>query len=49
VAQDVRTVLPDAVEEDDEGNLALSPNDLVAVLWKAVQELSARVAELEAR
>jgi hypothetical protein len=49
LAQDVRAVLPDAVEEDAEGNLSYSPSDLLSVLWSAVRELSAKVAELEAR
>jgi Chaperone of endosialidase len=34
---------------DDEGLQSLSYNDLVAVLWKAVQELTAKVKELEGR
>jgi hypothetical protein len=55
LAQDVKAAMSAAghefggVIEDAEGNQSLSPSDLTAVLWKAVQELTARVAALEGR
>jgi hypothetical protein len=55
VAQDVKTAMAAAghafggVEEDAEGNLEVSPSDMLAVLWRAVQELSAHIEKLEAR
>ena len=55
IAQEVQAVMEGAgyefggVVADRDGNLSLSSSDMVAVLWKAVQELSARVAELEGR
>jgi hypothetical protein len=47
LAQDVRAAGMAGVEEDAEGNLSLSYNDLIAVLWHAMQELSAKVSALE--
>jgi hypothetical protein len=55
MAQDVKAVMGRAGHkfgghwEDDEGMQSLSYNDLVAVLWKAVQELNAKVERLEGR
>ena len=46
IAQDVETVLPNAVQEG-EGEKSISFNDIVAHLTKAVQELLARVTFLE--
>lgn len=50
-AEDVREVLPEVVREtpDAPSPLALQAEQLVPVLWRAVQELAARVEELEAR
>jgi hypothetical protein len=53
IAQDVKAVMEGSGHkfgghwEDTEGMQSLSYNDLVAVLWKAVQELSAEVAALK--
>jgi Chaperone of endosialidase len=49
VAQDVQPVIPEAVSQFDEDHLGLSESMLIPVLVKAIQELSAKVAELEAR
>jgi hypothetical protein len=55
VAQEVETVFPDAVdvsgEKDENGDpyKSVGPAALIPVLVKAIQELTARVAELEAK
>lgn len=48
-AQDVQKHLPDAVGELKDGTLTLRPDDLLATLFSAVQALTARVQELEAK
>ena len=50
LAQDVREVMGEKFGgwRDDDGLQALSYNDLMAVLWRAVQELTVRLEELEA-
>lgn len=47
VAQEVEKVIPEAVSEDKEGFLALDYNAVVAALVDEVNQLKARVAELE--
>jgi hypothetical protein len=47
VAQEVEKVIPEAVAEDKEGFLALDYNAVVAALVDEVNQLKARVAELE--
>jgi hypothetical protein len=37
------------VDQQDPEHLKMAGMDMVAVLWKSVQELSAKVAELEAK
>ena len=50
LAQEVREVLPEVVEEDpDGGELGVAYAELVPVLIKAVKQLSARVEQLEAK
>jgi hypothetical protein len=57
VPEDVGQAMQDAglvfgghiVGDDEEQSQGLSYSDLTAVLWKAVQELSAQVAELQAK
>jgi hypothetical protein len=52
IAQEVEAAMPrdyGGHEIDAAGNQSLGTADLVACLWKAVQELAARVATLEAR
>jgi len=48
IAQEYQTVLPEQVNEKDDGMLSLTPN-LVPYLVKAIQELTARVAQLESK
>ena len=47
IAQDVEKVLPEIVENRDNGYKAVKYEKLTAVLIEAVKELSARVKELE--
>jgi hypothetical protein len=49
IAQDVQKVLPEAVTQDDSGDLSLQYQDLIPVLVKAVQEQQAIIEALEAR
>lgn len=53
IADEVGEVMPHAamhgIEDDADQWVALHPTHLCAVLWKAVQELAARVEALEAR
>ena len=48
LAQDVKGVLPEAVEEDPTGLLSLSYDSVVALLVEAVKELSDEVTRLKA-
>ncbi|CAB4166048.1 Intramolecular chaperone auto-processing domain containing protein [uncultured Caudovirales phage] len=48
IAQDVQKVLPEAVVEQD-GILGLAYTDVIPLLVSAIQELSAKVAALEAK
>jgi hypothetical protein len=47
LAQDVAKVLPDIVRGNEEDGYSLAYTDLIAVLIGAVQDLDARVKELE--
>ena len=47
IAQEVQAVLPEAVAANDEGLLGRSDSNLVPVLVKAIQELTARLEVLE--
>jgi hypothetical protein len=50
IAQEVQKVLPCAVDTDEEtGDLTMRYNDLIAVLIKSNQEMSARLAVLETK
>lgn len=49
LAQNVRTVCPEAVSENTNGKLSVSYTNLVAVLVEAVKELSVKVEALESR
>lgn len=51
IAQDVKDVLPEMIKDVDESSsfYSMSNADIVPVLVKAIQELSARVAELESK
>ena len=48
VAQELQTVFPEAVKDNQLGHLVVNPDVLNWNLIKAVQELSERVVELEA-
>ena len=47
IAQDVQKVLPEAVQENEEGILSVAYGNMVGVLIEAVKELQAEVAELK--
>lgn len=49
LAQEVQETLPELVHEDNSGFLSVNYTGLIPILIQAVKELSARVAELEAR
>jgi hypothetical protein len=49
IAQDVQAVFPEAVDSTNQDELGLRYQDLIPVLVKAIQELSAKVAALEAK
>jgi hypothetical protein len=49
IAQDVQKVLPLAVTEFDDGRLGLSSDTIVAALVAKVQQLEARLADLESK
>ena len=51
IAQDIKDVLPEIIKDVDESSsfYSMSNADIVPVLVKAIQELSARVAELESK
>ena len=49
IAQDVQAVLPEAVVTDGDGHLGLNYQDMIPILVKAIQELSAEVEVLKAK
>ena len=49
IAQDVQQVLPEAVTETPDGFLGVAYSDVIPLLVAAIQELSAKVAALEAK
>jgi hypothetical protein len=49
-ATEVASSIPEAVRHDENGEvIGYSVSDMTALLWKAVQELSAQVSELQAK
>ena len=46
MADDIEAVAPELITVDETGKLTLSPIDLVGVLWKAVEQLAAKVDAL---
>lgn len=48
IAQELIDFVPDAVAEGDNGYLTVSRSELVPILWKAIQELTIRLEQLEA-
>lgn len=49
IAQEVQSVLPEAVFEAEDGKLAVSPQQLIGLLVAAVNELASEVAELRSK
>ena len=49
IAQEILEVLPDVVKEESTGCLSVNPDNMTWYLVNAVKELSAKVAELEAK
>ena len=49
IAQEVEKILPEAVTMNDEGKRQVNYNGLIALLVNSVNELTARVKELEAK
>ena len=47
IAQELREIAPELVLEDGGGNLSISYMELIPILIKSIQELSAKVEELE--
>lgn len=49
IAQDVQKIMPDAVQESEDGYLTLTYHELIAPLYALVQEQEDRISRLEAR
>ena len=49
IAQEIQDILPDVVKEESTGCLTVDPANMTWYLVNAVKELSAKVAELEAK
>ena len=49
IAQEIQEILPDIVKEESTGCLSVNPDNMTWYLVNAVKELSAKVAELEAK
>ena len=49
IAQDVQKIMPDAVQESEDGYLSLTYHELIAPLYALVQEQEDRISRLEAR
>ena len=49
IAQELQEIFPDAVKENSYGHLTVNPDSIHWALIKAVQELTAKVEELEAQ
>lgn len=47
IAQDLQQVLPEAVNQDDQGYLAISYGNLSALLVEAIKDLTTRIARIE--
>ena len=48
-ANEVQKILPEAVDENDDGHLSLRYQDVFVLMLKSIQELSAKVEALEAK
>jgi hypothetical protein len=49
IAQEIQSIFPDVVREETTGCLSVDPENMTWYLVNAVKELSAKVAELEAK
>lgn len=49
IAQDVQAYAPELIQTDTRGYLSLAYPNMVAILWKVVQDLQNRLASLEAK
>jgi hypothetical protein len=49
IAQDVQRIIPDVVQESENGYLTLTYHELIAPLYALVQEQEGRISRLEAR
>jgi len=49
IAQEINEILPDMVKTEETGCMSVNPDNMTWYLVNAVQELSAKVAELEAK
>jgi hypothetical protein len=47
IAQEVESIIPEAVGQSSDGIYSLSPDKIIPVLTKAIQELTKRVEALE--
>ena len=47
LAQDLESIIPEAVTTDSDGNKLVNYNTIIPVLVGAIQELEAKVIELE--
>jgi hypothetical protein len=48
-AQQVQKIKPGLISEDEKGYLHIKQTPLIPIMWKAIQELSAKVTALEAK
>ena len=49
IAQEIQPIIPKIVSADRDGHLSVEYDKIVAVLTKAIQELSAEVTALKAK
>lgn len=49
IAEDLREVAPEAVQEDAEGNLLVWEGSLRGLMWGGIRDLAAKVSELESK
>ena len=49
IAQNVLNVLPEVVQENDNGYLSVAYGNIVGVLIEAIKELNAKIEKLEAK
>lgn len=49
IAEDLRDIAPEAVFEDDKGQLMVNDSSLRGLMWGAIRDLALKVADLESR